>query len=310
MHKIQAIPMRAAAFDTPGGPEALQLIDLEPPEAGPGELRVRVAAAGVQAYDCAVRGGWTPPGQTIRHPQIVGNDFSGTVDQVGEGVAGLSVGDEVLGWALLSCYAEQLAVPAEQVVRKPESMPWEVAGALSASAQTAHTALEELAVGEGDTLLVHAAAGGVGTIAVQLARLRGAIAIGTASARNHDYLRSLGATPVEYGDGLVERVRALAPDGVDAALDGIGGPALDASVVLVSDRQRIGTLVDFARVDELGVRAIFSQRSAARLAEIVDLHATGRLHVEISNSYPLADSADAQRELEAGHVRGKVVVIP
>ncbi|MDG5808637.1 NADP-dependent oxidoreductase [Streptomyces ossamyceticus] len=249
--------MKAAVFHQPGGPEVLVTAEVATPEPASGQIRVRVRAAGVQAYDAAVRGGWSPPGQTIVRPQIVGNDFSGTVDALGEDVTGFSVGDDVLGWALLSCYAEYLVVSVDQVVTKPAGMSWEAAGAFSASAQTAHTALEALEVGANDTFLVHAAAGGVGTVAVQLAKLRGATVIGTASERNHGYLRELDAIPVVYGEGLVDRVRELAPQGVTVTLDAIGGSALDDSVELVKNRNRIATLVDFGRTEELGVRAVF-----------------------------------------------------
>ncbi|GHA77817.1 NADP-dependent oxidoreductase [Streptomyces termitum] len=300
--------MLAAAIRAFGAPEAIEVTELDTPRPAPGEVRVRVRAAGVQAYDCAVRAGWNPPGMTLAFPQVLGNDFAGVVDELGEGVTGFAPGDEVLGWAVLSCYAEYLVVSADQVVAKPANMPWEEAGAFSASAQTAHTALRALEVGPGDTLLVHAAAGGVGTIAVQLAKEWGATVIGTAGERNHDYLRSLGAIPVTYGDGLADRVRALAPDGVTAALDGIGGPALDVSVELVKDRGRIGTLVDFARVEELGVRAIFSQRSAERLRELTGLYAQGRIRVEVSRVFPLAAAPEAHHEVETGHVRGKIVL--
>ncbi|QLE72937.1 NADP-dependent oxidoreductase [Streptomyces rectiverticillatus] len=300
--------MKAAVFQEFGGPEVLKVEEVETPRPGAGEIRVRVKAAGVQAYDTAVRAGWTPPGMTLSFPQTVGNDFAGVVDELGEGVTEFAVGDEVLGWAVLSCYAEYLVVSAEQVVAKPSGMPWEVAGSFSASAQTAHTALQALEIGAGDTLLVHAAAGGVGTIAVQLARVMGATAIGTASERNHEYLRSLGATPVTYGEGLAGRVRELAPAGVTAALDGIGGDALDVSVELVKDKNRIATLVDFGRVEELGVRAIFSQRAKERLAELTALYAEGKLRVEVSKTFPLEQAADAHREMETGHVRGKIVI--
>ncbi|MFF7726115.1 NADP-dependent oxidoreductase [Streptomyces sp. NPDC008001] len=300
--------MKAAVFQEFGGPEVLKTEEVETPRPGAGEVRVRVKAAGVQAYDTAVRAGWTPPNTTLSFPQTVGNDFAGVVDELGEGVTEFAVGDEVLGWAILSCYAEYLVVSAEQVVAKPAGMPWEVAGAFSASAQTAHTALQALEIGAGDTLLVHAAAGGVGTIAVQLARVLGATAIGTASERNHEYLRSLGATPVTYGEGLADRVRELAPGGVTAALDGIGGDALDVSVELVKDKNRIATLVDFGRVEELGVRAVFSQRAKERLAELTALYAEGKLRVEVSKTFPLEQAADAHREMETGHVRGKIVI--
>ncbi|MEU7798828.1 NADP-dependent oxidoreductase [Micromonospora arborensis] len=301
--------MRAAAFHTFGGPEVLQVIEVATPVAGPGEVRVRVEAAGVQAYDSAVRSGWTPPGQTVRFPQIVGNDFAGVVDQTGTGVTDFRTGDEVVGWALLASCAEYVVVPAGQVVAKPAGMSWPQAGSLSASAQTAQTALEELKVGAGDTLLIHGASGGVGTVAVQLALAAGAKVIGTASPANQDYLRSLGATPTSYGDGLTDRVRALAPGGVDVALDAAGGAALDACLDLVADRDRIGTLVDFARADKLGVRPLRSQRSAQRLQAITDLYRTGRLTLTVSQTFPLDRIADAHRRIDTGHARGKTAVL-
>ncbi|MGW3783630.1 NADP-dependent oxidoreductase [Micromonospora chokoriensis] len=301
--------MRAAAFHTFGGPEVLQVIEVATPAAGPGEVRVRVEAAGVQPYDSAVRSGWTPPGQTLRFPQIVGNDFAGVVDQTGIGVTGFRTGDEVLGWALLASCAEYVVVPAGQVVAKPAGMPWPQAGTLSASAQTAQTALEELKVNAGETLLIHGASGGVGTVAVQLALAAGAKVIGTASPANQDYLRSLGAAPTSYGDGLTDRVRALAPGGVDVALDAAGGAALDACLELVADRGRIGTLVDFARADKLGVRPLRSQRSAQRLQSITDLYRTGRLILTVSQTFPLDRIADAHRRIDTGHARGKTAVL-
>jgi NADPH:quinone reductase-like Zn-dependent oxidoreductase len=194
-------------------------------------------------------------------------------------------------------------------VTKPHNMPWEVAGVMSASGQTAHTALKELGVGNGETVLIHAAAGGVGTIAVQLAVAWGAKVIGTASERNHDYLRSLGAIPVSYGDGLVERVRSLAPNGVDASLDAAGGDALYASVEVVENKDRIGTIAAFDLVEKLGVRALRSQRSATRLAELADLYAKEKLHIHIRKTFPLVQAAEAHREVETGHGRGKVVLM-
>jgi NADPH:quinone reductase-like Zn-dependent oxidoreductase len=300
--------VKAAAFAAYGPPEVLQLMKFEDPQAGPGQVRVRARAAGVQPVDCAVRGGWSPPLGDVRLPQIPGNEFAGIVDQVGEGVSGIAVGAEVLGFRPLTCYAELVLVSADQIVAKPPEMSWEVAGGLSGAGQTAHVALEQLGVGRGDTVLIHAAAGGVGTVAVQLAQQRGARVIGTASERNHDYLRALGAIPVAYGDGLVDRVRALAPEGVDAALDAAGGVALDVSLELVEDRDRIGTIVEYQRYAQLGVRWLTGPRRAARLAELVDLYARRKLRIHVRKTFPLSRAADAHREVEAGHGRGKVVL--
>ncbi|SQD99826.1 MULTISPECIES: NADP-dependent oxidoreductase [unclassified Parafrankia] len=313
--------MKAAAFARHGGPEVLELMDLATPVAGPGQVRVRVRFAGVQPIDCAVRAGWAPPGVTPRLPTIPGNEFAGVVDQVGDevdgvggidgvdgGGHGVAVGAEVLGFGQLGAYAEYLVVPAGQVTAKPAGMSWEVAGGFSGGAQTAHIALRELGVGRDDTVLIHAAAGGVGTVAVQLAVRAGSTVIGTAGAANHDYLRSLGAIPVAYGDGLVERVQAIAPAGVDAVLDGAGGDALTTSLALVADRSRILTLVEHGRAGELGIRVTPNLRSAARLAELADLQAHGALHINVRRVVPLADAAEAHRELETRHGRGKIVL--
>ncbi|MEU7988931.1 NADP-dependent oxidoreductase [Streptosporangium canum] len=299
--------MKAAAFSEFGGPEVLRAMEIETPEAAEGQVRVRVRTAGVQPFDVAVRQGWMPAGVSGDLPRIPGNEFAGVVDQVGEGVRGVSVGDEVLGFNLLNSYAEYIVVPAENVTAKPANMPWEVAGGFTAGTQTAHIALRQLGVGEGDTVLVHAAAGSVGTAAVQLARLWGATVIGTAREENHDYLRSLGAIPVAYGEGLLERVRALAPGGVDMVLDGAGGEALDVSLRLVKG-DRIVTLVEHDKAEELGVQVTRGVRLASRLAELAELYSDGALTFHVRRTYPLDQAADAHREVEAGHGRGKVVL--
>ncbi|WP_433473968.1 NADP-dependent oxidoreductase [Spirillospora sp. CA-142024] len=300
--------MRVSGFHEPGGPDVLRTMEVPTPEAGPGEVRVRVRTAGVQPYDLAIREGWSPPGTPEGFPRVPGNEFAGVVDQVGEDVTDVKAGDEVIGNCRLNAYAEYVAVPAGVLAAKPASMPWDVAGGFPAAVMTPHIALEEMRVGPGDTLLVHAAAGAVGTVAVQLARIAGATVIGTASEGNHDYLRSIGATPVAYGDGLEERVRALAPDGVDAALDGAGGHALDVSLDLVEDRNRIITLVDHGRAAELGVRTTPDKRSAARIAETARFYDEGRLRVHVRGVFPLDRAPDAHREVATGHGRGKVVL--
>ncbi len=306
---MQAPTMQAVVFDEYGTADVLRLTNLPLPTPGPGEIRVRVRAAGVQPADCATRSGWFAQRGMAPFPRQLGNEFAGVVDAVGADVASPAVGDEVLGWTGANAYAEALVVPAAQVALKPPMMSWAVAGALSASGQTALTAVQALEIGAGDTVLVHGAAGGVGTIAVQLAKLRGARVIGTASVENHDYLRSLGVEPVSYGRGLAERVRLLAPQGVQVALDGSGRGALDASIELGIAPARIGTLVDFEHVQRLGVQAIRSQRSRERLQALVDLHDAGRLRVHVRDIYPLAYAAVAHRDVENGHGRGKVVLM-
>ncbi|MFD0396924.1 NADP-dependent oxidoreductase [Kitasatospora sp. NPDC127121] len=302
--------MKAVTVTRSGGPEVLRVTEVPDPEPGPGEVRVRVFAAGVQPVDLAIREGFRPPGAVVEPPFVLGNEFAGVVDRLGPDGSGWQVGDEVLGFRFLDSQAELVTVDAAQLVAKPAGMPWEQAGSLSASGQTAHLALTLLAVGPGDTVLVHGASGGVGTVAVQLARAWGATVIGTASERNHDYLRDLGAIPVAYGEGLVERVRAVAPQGVDAAFDAAGRGALAASVELVADRSRIGTVVDYPEAERLGVRGLRGPRTAARLTELVRLWEAGGLRLEVAEALPLERAAEAHRLVGAGHVRGKVVLVP
>jgi NADPH:quinone reductase-like Zn-dependent oxidoreductase len=300
---------RAVVFESFGDADVLRIVDGKSPSVGAGEVRVQIKAAGLQPFDARYRAGWFDPYVPAYFPQTLGNEFAGVVDQVGEGVVDFSPGDEVLGFVWQAAYAEAVVVPADQIVAKPQAMPWTEAGALSASGQTAHTALQELGVGPDDTLLIHAAAGGVGSFAVQLARELGAKVIGTASQRNHDYLRELGAEPITYGNGLIDRVRQAAPGGIDVALDAHGGDeAIGTSVELVADRQRIGTLSGYRAAEELGIQMIGTQRSQERLAELVDLYSKGRLKVFVHKSFPLDAVADAHREVETGHVRGKVVL--
>jgi enoyl reductase len=300
---------KAVVFSAYGDADVLHTIDVDPPEPGPGQVRVAVHAAGVQPFDALFRSGaahrWLP----ARFPQRLGNEFAGVVEALGEGVTGWAAGAEVLGWAMLASYAEHVVAGVDQIVAKPAAMPWVEAGVLSASGQTAATALAQLGVGKDDTVLIHAAAGGVGTFAVQVARAHGARVVGTASQRNHDHLRSLGAVPVSYGDGLVERVREVAPQGVDAALDASGTvEALRASLGLVGDQRRIGTVAFQPAADELGIRRLTTERSTDRLAELVELHDTGQLRVAIQQTYPLERAAAAHRAIETGHVRGKLAL--
>ncbi|ROR73431.1 NADP-dependent oxidoreductase [Bogoriella caseilytica] len=299
--------MRAAAIDSFGGPEVLRVREMDRPVVPADGVLVRVISAGVQLTDTAIRAGWTPPGALIRFPQILGNEFSGFIEEVGADADDFRVGDRVAGFSVLNCYAEYVAVPQAQIVRKPESVTWSAAGALSASGQTAHTAFEELAVAAGEVVLVCGAAGGVGTIFTQLAVRAGATVIGTASEANHDYLRSLGAVPVAYGDGQGDRIRAMAPR-IDVALDAAGHENLRTALELVADRDRVATIVDMALAAELGCRIVRSRRSADRLADLMSRLERGELDVHIRRHYRLDHVADAHREVGTGHGRGKVVL--
>ncbi|MBB5872617.1 enoyl reductase [Allocatelliglobosispora scoriae] len=286
----------------------LRLDERADPLPGVGEVRVRVRAAGVQPFDVGVRSGRMAGFVPVTFPQTIGQEYAGVIDLLGPGVTSLAVGDEVLGSTMLAAQAQHVVVPAGNVVAKPPELSFAQAAAFVAAAQTASGALLELGVTEGDTLLVHAAAGSVGTIAVQLGVLAGATVIGTASPANHDYLRSIGAIPVAYGDGLVERVRAAAPGGVTVALDAIGGEAIEASTHLVADRQRIGTIVDDRLAAEHGIRVVRAGRSPTRLAEVIALAAAGKIILPV-RPYAFADVVEAHRAVESGHGRGKVVIV-
>ncbi|WP_246507686.1 NADP-dependent oxidoreductase [Actinocrinis puniceicyclus] len=300
---------RAIVFDEYGGPQVLRLVDLPDPVPGPGQVRIRVRAAGVQPADSKLRSGawksWAP----VTFPGRLGNEAAGVVDALGPEVTGFAVGDEVLGPAN-GAYADTVVASVKLLAPKPAALTWSEAGALAASGQTASTVLEDLAVKPGETILVNAAAGGVGLMAVQIAVARGVKVIGTASEANHEFLRGLGVVPVTYGPGLADRVRAAAPEGVDAALDAAGGDALEVSLDLVGDRDRVGTIVDQGAAARLAVKALGTRRSGSRLAELVALAAAGELRVFVWKQFPLERAADAHRESEGRHVRGKIVLMP
>ena len=298
----------AIVFTEYGEPEVLHLVGVPEPEPEPGQVRVRVKAAGVQPADTKLRSGAWQAFMPVTFPARIGFEAAGVIDAVGADVTGFAPGDEVLG-PVSGGYADTLVVEPELLVRKPAELSWAKAGVLSASGQTASTALEVLRVAEGETLLIHAAAGGVGQFAIQLAAARGARVIGTASEENHGFLRSLGAIPVAYGPGLADRVREAAPEGVDAVLDGAGGDALDVSVELVADRSRIGTIADQGGAKRLEVKWINTKRSAERLGELVELCRTGKLDPVIWKEFPLAQAAAAHRESEGRHMRGKIVLV-
>jgi NADPH:quinone reductase-like Zn-dependent oxidoreductase len=300
--------MRAAVFDRYGPPEVLRVVELPDPEPGPGQVRVRVHAAGVQPFDVGVRRGqmpWAP----VTFPQTIGQEYSGVIDRLGDGAAeaGLEIGTAVLGSTMMNGNASLVAVPMESVVRKPRELDFPTAAGLVAAAQTASGALAELRVGPADVLLVHAAAGSVGTVAVQLARLAGATVIGTASPANHAYLRQLGAIPVAYGDGLVEAVRSTG-ETPTVALDAAGGAAIGQSVELGVAPDRIGTIVDDKAAAEYGTRVVRAGRSPQRLAEVVALAARGVVTMPV-RAYPLSEVAEAHAAVESRHGRGKVVLI-
>ncbi|MEU0314036.1 NADP-dependent oxidoreductase [Nocardioides sp. NPDC006273] len=298
--------MKAIILDEFGGPDVLHEADVEVPQPGPGQVRVRVKAAGLNALDGKKRTGALEAIFPTTFPAIPGGELAGVVDALGEGVSDVQVGDEVLGWADTGSYAEYALATA--VARKPADLSWQDAAALPVATETAERVLDQLDVTAGETVLMHGASGAVGTVAVQLATARGARVIATAGPSNQDYLTSLGATPTTYGEGLVERVRTLAPDGVDAVFDLAGKGALPDSITLRGGTERIVTIADFS-AGQLGVT--FSPggggHPAERLAAVAQDAAAGKLTTTVT-SYPLAKAAEAQRASDAGHVRGKLVL--
>ena len=298
--------MKAIIFEEFGGPDVLREADVEVPQPGPGQVRVRVKAAGLNALDGKKRSGMLDAVFPTTFPAIPGSELAGVVDALGEGVSDLQVGDEVLGWADTGSYAEYALATA--VALKPADLSWQDAAALPVASETAERVLDELEVTARETVLMHGASGAVGTVAVQLATARGARVIATAGPSNQDYLTSLGATPTTYGEGLVERVRALAPDGVDAVFDLAGKGALPDSITLRGGTGRIVTIADFG-AGQLGVAfsAGGGDHPAEGLAAVAQDAAAGKLTTTVT-SYPLAKAADAQQASDTGHVRGKLVL--
>ncbi|MFD9910938.1 NADP-dependent oxidoreductase [Streptomyces sp. NPDC059063] len=304
--------MRAIVFEEFGGPEVLRVSETAAvPSPGPGQIRVQVKAAGVNQLDHKIRSGVLNQLFPTELPAIPGGEFSGIVDALGEGVTHAAIGDEVLGWTETGAYAEYAI--AGTVVPKPEGLGWREAAALPGGTETAHRVLRELGIERGETLLLHGAAGVVGSMAVQFAVERGATVIGTASAANHDFLRGLGAHPVAYGDGLAERVREVTGGkDVDAVFDAAGQGVLPLSVEL-----RGGTTERIVTIADLGARehgVAFSRGEGEPigrfLAEDARRVAAGELTVRIADAFPLKDAEAAQRRSEAGHAKGKLLLVP
>jgi NADPH:quinone reductase-like Zn-dependent oxidoreductase len=299
--------MKAVRFSQFGGPEVLEIVELPDPQAGPGQVRIAVRAAGVNPSDWKKREGLMDE----ELPQTLGYEAAGVVDHVGQGVTDVAVGDRVFGLSAAGAAQAELAV-LSFYAPIPASLDFAGAAALPAAVETATRALDQLGVASGSTVLINGASGSVGGAAVQLAVARGARVIGTASPANHDYLRSLGAEPVAYGEGLAGRVRALAPGRVDLALDVAGSGVLPELIELAGGPDHVVTIADFAGAQEYGVR--FSRGDAGRavhvLAEIGGLIESGRFTLPAIQTFPLADVAQAHRVSETGHVRGKLVLLP
>jgi NADPH2:quinone reductase len=304
---------RAVRFDRYGGIEELRLAEVTVPPPPPGEVVVAVRAAGLNPGEASIRQGYMEEMFPGTFPSGQGSDLAGTVHAMGDGVDTFAVGDEVLGWSWRrSSQADFVTVPAEQLIIKPAGLSWEAAGSLYVAGCTAYAAVRAVGAGPGDTVVVSAAAGGVGSIVVQLLRMAGATVVGIASLANHDWLRSLGVTPVAYGDGLAEAVSAAAPAGVDAFIDTFGPEYVRLAVDLGVAPERINTIIAFGAAAEYGAKTAGSAEASSTevLTELAALVASGRLDLPIAATYPLDRVRDAYLELEKRHTRGKIVLVP
>jgi NADPH:quinone reductase-like Zn-dependent oxidoreductase len=301
--------MKAVQFSEYGGPDVLQVADVEEPHAGAGQIRVAVKGAGVNPVDWKLRSGMMREVMPVEMPSIPGSDVAGVVDEVGDGVSDVAVGDEVFGFAVGGSAAQHAVL--EHYAAKPADLWWAEAAGLPVAVETAVRTLDLLGLEPGRTILVNGAAGGVGIAAVQFARARGARVIGTASESNHEFLRTLGAEPTTYGEGLVERVRELAPDGVDRALDTAGRGALPELIEITGSPDHVVTIADFSAAEH-GVRIATGagERSWEALGQAAQLHQAGKFTMPVAQTFPFEQAAEAHRLSEGGHVRGKLVLIP
>ncbi len=311
--------MRAVRFEQYGGPEVLQVVEVPDPVPGPGELLVAVKAAGINPGEGKIRSGALHERWPATFPSGQGSDLAGVVQACADGADGFAVGDEVISWTdNRASQAELVLVDAVHATLRPPGVSWEVAGALFVAGATAVAVVRAVSPVSGDVVVVSGAAGGVGTIAVQLARRTGARVIGLASEPNHAWLRAHDIIPVTYGDGVEDRIREAAvsagsADGsVDAFLELVGPPYVELAVSLGVAPDRIDTIADFAAVETFGVKAEGNAQgaSADTLAELAALIDAGELEVPIAAVYPLDRVRDAYEELERGHTHGKIVLVP
>ena len=308
--------MKAVRFGEYGDEDVLQVSDVPVPDPGAGQVLVRVRAAGINPGEAKIRDGLLHARWPATFPSGQGSDLAGVVDRLGPGVAGVAAGDEVIGWAdTRSSQAEYAVVEAGNLTPKPPGVPWEVAGALPVAGFTAWAAVRSVNLKTGDTLAISGAAGGVGSLAVQLAKRAGATVVGIAGRNNHEWLRTRGAVPVTYGEDLAGRVRdaLLATPQVDAFIDTYGGDYVEFAInELGVEPSRVDTIVRFDAVEKYGVKSEGNAvgASAATLAELAELIAAGELEVPIAATYPLEEVREAYAKLAEGHIRGKIVLIP
>jgi NADPH:quinone reductase-like Zn-dependent oxidoreductase len=305
---------KAVRFDHYGGPEVLEVVDVDAPAPGEGEVVVRVEATAINPGEAAIRSGALHALWPATFPSGEGSDLAGVVTEVGSGVDAVSVGDEVIGYTdERASHAELVAVDAEHLTPRPGAVPWEVAGSLYVVGATAYAAVRAVGLREGDVVVVSGAAGGVGTLVVQLARNAGATVVGLASEDHHDWLREHGALPVTYGDGVAERIRTAAGGRVDAFIDLFGSGYVELAIELGVTPERIDTIADPTAPERhpgVKIDGNLAGASPETLAELAALIAEGRLEVPIARVYPLAEVREAYTELERRHTLGKIVLRP
>ncbi|MFF8914841.1 NADP-dependent oxidoreductase [Streptomyces sp. NPDC015032] len=300
---------KAYVFTRNGGPEVEALVEQDVPVPGPGELLVAVRAAGVNPVDWKLRTGYIRPGSEPQpFPTVFGSEAAGVVEGVGPGAEGFVIGDEVFGNPVTGGYAEYTLLPVAVTARKPAGLSFADAAVLPVAAATAYEGVHQLGLAPGATLLITGAGGGVGTAAVQLARHAGVQVVGVASAAKKDLVESLGAVHVASGSGLADRVRAAAPDGIDAIFDLVGGDTLRSVAPLLADRASLISAGGKPLAVELGGAAVARARTAAVLDEVADLVVTGALRTHVTATFPLSGAGEALRSVESGHARGKIVI--
>ncbi|MFF2315217.1 NADP-dependent oxidoreductase [Arthrobacter sp. NPDC058097] len=305
---------KAVRYDEFGGIDVLRVEDVERPVPGSGEVLVRVKATGIVISESSIRTGAVANIFPSTFPSGQGSDLAGVVEEVGEGVVGFTAGDEVIGFSdRRSAQAELVVVDAEHLTPKPNEVPWDVAGALYVVGVTATGAVRSVNLKPGDTAVIAGAAGGVGSLAVQLAHRAGATVIALASETNHDWLKRHGAIPIAYGEGVGDRIRDAAPQGVDAFIDLHGGGYVDLALELEVVPERIDTIADYAAAAKYGVQTHGGAEAGPAvpiLAELAGLIAHGELELPIAKIYPLDQVREAYKELELRHTHGKIVLIP
>ncbi|HUR06946.1 MAG TPA: NADP-dependent oxidoreductase [Nonomuraea sp.] len=305
---------KAVRFQQYGGIEVLRVVEVDRPVPGPGQVLVRVEAAGINPGEAMIRKGALHDRWPATFPSGQGSDLAGVVAEIGAGTEGFASGDEVLGFTgNRASHAEFVVVEAADLIHRPAEVSWEQAGSLFVAGTTAYAAVRAVAAGPGDTVVISGAAGGVGSIAVQLARDTGAVVIALASEANHKWLADHGAIPVSYGEGVADRIRTAAGGGkVDAFIDTFGADYVEIALDLGVAPERIDTIINYAAVEKYGVKGEGNSdaASAAVLAELAALISAGRLEIPIARTYGLGEVQDAFRELEKRHTHGKIVLRP